>query len=133
MAIGWLAVLQSVPWGDLISSAPKVADSAKKLWQNAGKKSFGPPFDATDVPHVLSSEAQTIKSLQQQLNEADLAIADLQSQMLASSELLRDLANQNTQLVKRMESIWVKLKIVSFVTVFLVAIVASSIILSVVR
>jgi hypothetical protein len=32
MAIGWLAVLQLVPWSDVISNAPKIAEGAKKLW-----------------------------------------------------------------------------------------------------
>jgi hypothetical protein len=28
MAIAWLAVLKSVPWSEVISNAPKVADGA---------------------------------------------------------------------------------------------------------
>lgn len=30
MAIGWLAVLQMVPWSDVINNAPKVAEGAEK-------------------------------------------------------------------------------------------------------
>ena len=36
--IGWLAVLQLVPWSDVIKNAPKAADGAKKLWQSVRKK-----------------------------------------------------------------------------------------------
>ena len=32
MAVGWLMVLQSVPWSDVIKNAPKLAEGAKKLW-----------------------------------------------------------------------------------------------------
>ncbi|MDB5964602.1 MAG: hypothetical protein JWQ72_1102, partial [Polaromonas sp.] len=38
MAIGWLAVLQWVPWSDVIKNAPKVAEAAKKLWNTTGKQ-----------------------------------------------------------------------------------------------
>ena len=29
MAIGWLTILKTVPWTEVISNAPKVADGAK--------------------------------------------------------------------------------------------------------
>ena len=74
MAIGWLTVLKSVPWAEVISNAPKVADGAKKLWSTIGKK-------------ALESEA-----------------ADLHDQMLASSELIKALAEQNTQLIQNIEA-----------------------------
>lgn len=32
MAIGWLTILKSVPWAEVISNAPKVAEGARKLW-----------------------------------------------------------------------------------------------------
>ena len=38
MAIGWLSVLKSVPWEEVISNAPKVAEGAKKLWKSVSHK-----------------------------------------------------------------------------------------------
>ena len=91
MAIGWLTVLKSVPWGEVISNAPKVAEGAKKLWNAVAKKppSPGMPSSGAQDPHAVAR-------LQSQLN-------DLHSQMLASSELIKALAEQNTQLVRRIE------------------------------
>jgi len=104
MALGWLAVLQMVPWSDVIKNAPKVADGAKKLWHAVGKKPppTGPlPDDAASVQQ--SPEGQAIAALQAQVLALETATRDLHEQMLASSELIKALAEQNTQLIRRAE------------------------------
>ena len=91
MAIGWLTVLQSVPWPEVISNAPKVAAGAKKLWQATVKKS---PAAKTSEPTALEARVITLET----------AVAELHAQMLASSELIKALAEQNAQLVQRVEN-----------------------------
>ena len=103
MAIGWLAVLQSVPWADVISNAPMVADGAKKLWGTIAKKSPQTNAGSPIRRSPGSSEAQAIADLQARLEVIEAASADLHDQMLASSELIKTLAEQNTQLIKRIE------------------------------
>ena len=103
MAIGWLSVLKMVPWGDVIGNAPKVADGAKKLWTSvAGKPAPAAAPTAVAQPAV-APEAQSIAALQAQLAGAQAALSDLHKQMLASSELIKALADQNTQLIQRVE------------------------------
>ena len=96
MAIPWLSVLKMVPWSEVISNAPKVAEGAKKLWTAVSRKSHSAESTAESTQPALSPEAQSIAMLQAQL-------ADLQHQMLASSELIKALADQNTQLIRRIE------------------------------
>ncbi len=102
MPIPWLMVLQSVPWTDVIKNAPKVAEGAKKLWSSVSKAPENnlAGDSASDQP-VTDKEA--IALLQQRLTAMDCAIADLHSQMLASSELINTLADQNAQLVKHID------------------------------
>ncbi|MDP1954829.1 MAG: hypothetical protein Q8K71_10155 [Polaromonas sp.] len=124
MAIGWLAVLQMVPWSDVIKNAPKVADGAKKLWNAVGKKP--PPADplmdaGNAVP--LSPEDQAAAAMQARVLALESAVQDLHEQMLASSELIKDLAEQNTQLIRRAETHRVRLLALAGVTA-LVAVVA---------
>lgn len=102
MAIGWLTVLKMVPWGDVIENAPKVANGAKKLWQTVGKKPVSAVPDMS-AHQVLRAEAPVVAALQDQVAELQVAVADLHQQMLVSSELIQSLANQNTQLIKRVE------------------------------
>ena len=102
MAIGWLTVLKLVPWGDVIENAPKVANGAKKLWQSVGKKTV-PVAPIKPAANTLGSAPPTVAALQAQVAELQVAVADLHQQMLASSELIQSLADQNAQLVKRVE------------------------------
>ena len=103
MAIGWLSVLKMVPWGDVITNAPKVADGAMKLWSTVAKKPPSAELPTASVQPTLSSEAQSIAILQAQLAAAEAEISDLHNQMLESSDLIRALADQSTQLIKRFE------------------------------
>lgn len=98
MALGWMAMLKMVPWGDVIENAPKVAGGAKKLWQSVGKGPV-PAAAGSEAP----SDASTPAALQRQVAELQVAVADLHQQMLVSSELIQSLANQNTQLIRRVE------------------------------
>lgn len=105
MAIGWLSVLKMVPWSDVIKNAPQVADSAKKLWNATAKKSpvSAPPSEsATALPRT--PEARAIAELQESVLALQEAASALHEQMLASSELIKTLAEQNEQLVQRIET-----------------------------
>jgi hypothetical protein len=115
MAIGWLTVLKSVPWGEVISNAPKVAQGAKKLWNAVSNK---PPSPAMPTPAAHAPDPQALATLQ-------AAVNDLHGQMLSSSELIKALAEQNTQLIKRIELNRIRLLWLAGVT-GVVAIVAVS-------
>jgi hypothetical protein len=102
-----MSVLKMVPWSDVISNAPKVADGAKKLWSTVAKKTGAvteaeapaEPVAAHDLP-----AAELLALLQAQLARQDARIGELHQQMLSSSELIQSLAEQNTQLVQRVEA-----------------------------
>lgn len=118
MAIGWLTVLKMVPWSDVISNAPVVADGAKKLWKAVGKKPVTPAPSASPVAQMMP-ESQALALLQAQMVALEATTADLHSQMLASSELINALAEQNAQLVKRVETHRVRLIGLAVVTLVL--------------
>ncbi len=104
MPIPWLVVLQSVPWTEVIKNAPKVAEGAKKLWSTVSKK---PPVQESQTGSSGASllpESETIVVLQGRLAAMESAISELHDQMLATSELVKTLAEQNTQLIARIEA-----------------------------
>lgn len=105
MAIGWLTVLQSVPWGEVVNNAPKVAAGAKKLWGVVGRKTPPDARGAAEPQVSRPPEAQGAVALQLRLEELEAALADMQGQMVASSELIKELAEQNTQLILRIETL----------------------------
>jgi len=97
-----LTVLSNIPWGQVVENAPKVADGAAKLWSSvSGFRKKAPPAasaDPTGAPAL--TEAEALRARVQSLEEA---VKDLSDQMQASSELIKALADQNTQLVQRIE------------------------------
>ena len=93
MAIGWLTILSNVPWTDVIKNAPAVADGAKKLWKKVGGKA--PTASSVPVAEPVTPEDR-IANLQARVEE-------LHAQMLSASEVVRSLAEQNAQLIARVE------------------------------
>lgn len=96
MPIGWITVLQAVPWAEVIKAAPQVAEGAKKLWSTVTRK---PPPPALPLP----SGGSEVDMLRQRLESLEASVNELQAQMLASSELIKALADQNGQLIQRAE------------------------------
>jgi hypothetical protein len=107
MAIGWLAVLQSVPWTDVVRNAPKVAVGAKKLWNTVRKEPLSGANSVADAP--ASTAVQSVPMLALRIQELETDAADLQAQMVASSEVIKALADQNTQLIIRVETLRVRM------------------------
>lgn len=104
MAIGWLTVLQSVPWSDVVRNAPKVAAGAKKLWDNVANKSAANPDGAADGSGLAATPVPaTLEGLQEQVLTLQAASARLQQQLIESSDLISTLAEQNTQLIQGMQ------------------------------
>lgn len=103
MPIPWVTVLQAVPWSEVIRNAPKVAEGAKKLWKTVGKKPASPEVAESGTPPAVSPE-QTMAQMEARAEVLETTVANLHEQMLAASELIKALADQNTQLVKRIEA-----------------------------
>ncbi len=109
MALSWWTVLQSVPWAEVIANAPKVADGAKKLWTRVARQPVpaGDAAAATPVaPDAGGSDAvavdrtaAAVDALATRVAALEANVAELHGQMLASSQLIDALAEQNRQLV----------------------------------
>jgi hypothetical protein len=95
MGISWMTVLAAVPWTEVIKNAPKVADSAKKLWNTVGGKD-----GKTRTTRVAASSGSGPTA---RLEMLEATVDELSRQMQASAELIKTLAEQNSQLVKRCE------------------------------
>ncbi|MDR1994416.1 hypothetical protein [Azonexus sp.] len=99
MALGWMTILQNVPWTDVIRNAPAVADGARKLWRKVASKSGegGNMQGAAGTAAAEQSPAAQLAALRAQVEV-------LHGQMLASSEVIRALAEQNAQLIAHIET-----------------------------
>ncbi|WHZ10932.1 MAG: hypothetical protein OJF60_001371 [Burkholderiaceae bacterium] len=96
MPISWLTALKMVPWADVIGAAPTVVDGARKLWSSVAKKPSPPalqsdPADAN--PGALEARIAALEA----------TVGSLHQQMIESSKLIQTLAEQNAQLIARIE------------------------------
>ena len=99
MATGWWSVLKTVPWSEVINAAPQVASGARRLWDTVARKSGTAPGPMTEAEPV--EDPFDTLFLRVDKNEANLA--DLRTQMLQASEIIANLADQNAQLIAKME------------------------------
>lgn len=115
MALPWLAVLKAVPWSEVMSNAPRLIDGAKKLWTST-KAAPRPPVSASSPKGEAAPMDTRIATL-----EAE--VAELHAQLRASSDLIKELADLNGQLIRRIEANRVRLRWVTIALV-LVAVLA---------
>lgn len=102
MAAGTIiAVLSNIPWGQVVENAPKVADGAAKLWNAVTNRKRSLQDDGSKVtPNTAPSETEMLKN---RLVAMEESVLNLQDQMRVSTELIKALAEQNAQLVQRIE------------------------------
>lgn len=133
MAIGWFTVLAAVPWKQVIENAPHVADGAKKLWNAVAKKPVTRDTPGPGTGADLTAEAPSIAGMASRIAAVEAETADLHGQMLASSELIKVLAEQNAQLVERIETNRVRVLWLSAVLVVVSALAIASLVLAITR
>jgi hypothetical protein len=102
---GWLGLLKVVPWGDVMSNAPKIAEGAKSLWSAVAKKVR--PGDETTAESAVSASDTPLSTRIAALEESQ---RELRAQLTTSSDLIRSLAEQNAQLVVRLDALRSRLR-----------------------
>lgn len=116
MAAGTIiSVLSNIPWGQVVDNAPKVADGAARLWKVVTRKKpdASPDANADAVAQPAQSEAELFTN---RLAAMEAHILRLEEQLGASAELIKALAEQNTQLVQQTQRNSVRLSRLATVT-----------------
>ena len=103
MPIGWMTLLQNVPWTEVIRNAPKLADGAKNLWDAVSGKR-GSTIEAAVARPAGQGRPATTEAMADRLAALEAAVEAQHEQLVASSRLIKALADQNTQLVARIEA-----------------------------
>ena len=127
MAIPWMLVLQNIPWREVITNAPRVADEAKKLWTTLSRqRPVGDvPIDNAKVESPATqifsgADARDVHLMQSKILSLEAQVADLHTQMLESTKLINVLATQNTALVNHIEKNRTRIKWLTFVLLVVV-------------
>ena len=115
MAGAWLKVLKSVPWSEVISAAPQVANGARRLWETVGRKGVMTPDPDFDETVTSMPVDDGIAMLAARVEQQDVAIAQLHDQVREASKLIAELADQNAQLIARLEAARERLTLVGVI------------------
>ncbi|RQW27280.1 hypothetical protein EHS17_08365 [Rhodobacteraceae bacterium CH30] len=101
MAISWLAVLKSVPWSEVVSNAPVIAEGARKLWKKTRAKAPEPVEVIVPQSDAAAADDPLLARMDARMVALEQGLAEVQQQLQASSELVKQLAEQNAQLITR--------------------------------
>jgi uncharacterized coiled-coil protein SlyX len=115
MAANWLKMLKAVPWSEVLAAAPQVAGGARRLWETVGRK--GAPMPEMDLGEAMAHAPidEDIALLATRVEQQDVAIAQLHGQVREASKLITELADQNAQLIARLQAARERLSLVGFV------------------
>lgn len=107
MAAGTIiTVLSNVPWGQVIDAAPKVAEGATKLWGAVTRRRKN---DADLAPQAGAGATggdvadDSLQRLRADVRVLQASVGDLREELLSATGLIKQLADQNTVLVQRVE------------------------------
>jgi hypothetical protein len=109
MAI-WLTALKLIPWSSVLEAAPHIVKGARSLI--AKTKDNPPAAPATSsTPEEPLSDSEKLVSLNRRLLEMQEKIVELSSEQKSSAELIQLLAEQNAQVVKAIDVLRVRTKV----------------------
>lgn len=112
MSTTLITALKAVPWAEVIAAAPAVADGAKKLWKRVRTSQ---ETEAQAAEGTLPVDPNDPAQLRQQIVHLEGRLAELQAQMEQTAEVVRELADQNTVLIARIELNRRRLKLLAVV------------------
>ena len=105
MAAGWWTVLRTGPWNEVISAAPQVANGARRLWDTVNRNRQGMPDGPMGMaPEMAGQEDDVFDVLIRSVERNDAEITDLRNQMRSASEIIANLADQNAQLIAKVDA-----------------------------
>ena len=118
MAAGTIiTVLANVPWGQVIDAAPKVAEGATKLWGAVTRRKKSDADlapDAGATPPAPGQPEDELHRLRADVRALHISVSELRDELLAATGLIKQLADQNTLLVQRVELHRRRLALVSY-------------------
>lgn len=131
-AAGWLKMLKAVPWSEVIAAAPQLAGSARRLWETAARR--GVPEPGFDLGEAMAHAPidEDIAILAARIEQQDATIVQLHGQVRDATKVITELADQNAQLVARMQSARERMTTLGVVTAFsaLLSVISLAIVLT---
>jgi len=119
MAIPWLAAFKVIPWRDVVTAAPSILEGTKKLWNSVNRTEEQAPPAEEPVKAAASTQPDPLVAIGARLRALESRTTEMAREAVSSAELLRSLAEQNSQLVKAVEILRLRTRKLIWFTVVL--------------
>jgi len=119
MAFNWLIAFKVIPWGDVIAAAPTVAKTARDLWRSLKKAR---PGDAAGTHAASDIPAASVLPVEEQLRALRAELAETRAQLVSTTELLGTLAEQDEKLIKAVEALRMRTRVLLFASAALIVV-----------
>jgi len=101
MAIGWMSALKIIPWGDVIDAAPGIVKGARKIFRRSEEAAAQAGVTVADAGEDLAPR----------IAQLDVSLARLAEQQQATAQLMESLAEQNAQVVRAIDVLRVRTRL----------------------
>jgi hypothetical protein len=108
MPIDWFASFKELPWSKALAVAPAIAERGKKLWDSVTSRGASPTPAATATPR---GAAETAAALEVRFHAAEARVAHLEQEVVASFEVVNSLAEQNSELVRAVDMLLARTRV----------------------
>lgn len=126
MAIGWMAALKIIPWGQVLESAPHLVKAARHLFSETRKDAGAFAESAAEPP--ASSADERVGRLERRIRLLESRIAELRSEQESSTELIKSLAEQNALIVDAIGILRLRAKLLLAICLMLMGVLAGGIV-----
>lgn len=100
--VGWITALKVIPWGDVIEAAPAIAKGARKFFSKTQQTATEPPAP------VVVPEGDALGQAYARIHHLEQRLMQLTEQQQASAALIESLAEQNAQVVRAIDVLRVR-------------------------
>ncbi len=96
----WMTALKLVPWSDVIEATPKIVKGARTLFTSTTRKKPDEGKNTPDIAGAAQQLAHDPASLATRLVALQDRVSKLEDEQHASAELIASLAEQNAEIVR---------------------------------
>jgi len=100
VAIGWFAAFKIIPWREVVTAAPSIVQGARKLWSSVTRTEQQVSPLTVQPDEEVSSQADALSAIEARLLALESRTTEIAREAVSYSELIKSLAEQNSQLVQ---------------------------------
>lgn len=125
-----VTILKYIPWDQVVKNAPKALEAATELWDSVAKWKNKNAQQSVATQQSAMSETELLKA---ELDALRLSVGTLHEQMTGSATLIKELAEQNTRLIERVELNRKRMKMLAIATGVAFAVLVGLVVIQLVR